>query len=121
MITLQLPYPVSLNRLYRVYKGKMVPSQEATRWGNEVRYIASRMKPKLTYDDVNMVVEIKPKLTIKGEASKQLIDIDAPLKKLFDSLEGVVYANDKQIKRLYIYYGDPIENGGLLVTITKHE
>ena len=121
MITLNLPYPVSLNRMYRVFKGRIVPSQEATRWGNEVRYIASRLKPTLTYDDVNMVVEIQPKLTITGRASKQLVDIDAPLKKLFDALEGIVYANDKQIRRLYVYYGKPVEDGGLIVTITKHE
>lgn len=119
MLTLQLPYPVSMNRLYRVYRGRIVPSQEATRWGNEIIFIVSKLKPKLIYTDVGMVIEIQPKLTRKGEASKQLVDIDAPLKKLFDSLEGLIYENDKQIKKLFVYYGKPTLNGGLLVTIEE--
>lgn len=121
MLKLFLPYPVSLNRLYRVFRGKIVPSAEATRWGKQVRFIASQKPVEVTKDNIRMEVAIHPKLTISGLPSKVLIDIDAPLKKLFDSLEGLVYENDKQIKKLYVYYAEPIINGGLTVNIDKDE
>jgi len=120
-LTLELPYPVSLNNIYRVYRGKIVPSAEATRFANEIKYICSQHKPKIFKGPVSLVVEIRPKITIKGEASKVCVDIDNPLKKLLDAMQGIVYENDKQVRRLYVYYGEPVPNGALIVTIEEHE
>lgn len=120
-ITLHLPYPVSLNNLYRVFRGKIVPSQEAVRFGNEVKYACSQQKPKMFRGEVSMVVEIRPRMTITGRASKVCVDIDNPLKKLLDAMQGIVYENDKQVKRLYVYYGEPIEKGAIVVTVEENE
>lgn len=118
-IAIVLPYPVSMNAIYRVYKGKIVPSAEATRYANQIKYICSQHKPKLMYGPVSVIVEIRPKKTRSGQASKVCIDIDNPLKKLLDAMQGIIYQNDKQVRRLYVYYGDPVENGALIVTVEE--
>lgn len=121
MITLQLPYPVSMNQIWRVYKGRQVQSKEAVRFKNEVRYIASKIKHNLLFEEVSLIIELKPKMTIRGEASKKLIDLDNCLKATLDALQGIVFQNDNQVKRIYLYYGQPVINGALLVTIEKYE
>jgi len=119
-ITLQLPYPVSLNLLWRVYKGRQVQSKEATKYKNEVKYIASSKKIPLTHDNVSVILELQPKQTISGRAYEKCIDLDNCIKATLDALQGVIIANDKQVKRIYAYYGDPVPGGGLLITIEKY-
>lgn len=121
MITLELPYPVSMNKIWRVYKGRQVQSQEATRYKNEVKYICSRQKVKMLTGPIDVVIELRPKMTVKGLASKVVIDLDNCLKATLDALQGIAIENDKQVQRIYMYYGLPCEGGALLVTITKHE
>ena len=121
MITLELPYPTSMNRIWRVYKGRQVQSKEATRYKNEVKYIASKYKHNLFFEDVSLIIELQPRMTIRGAASKTVIDLDNCLKATLDALQGIIYQNDNQVKRIYIYYGEPVINGALLVTIEKYE
>jgi crossover junction endodeoxyribonuclease RusA len=121
MITLELPYPVSMNQIWRVYKGRQVQSKDAIRYKNEIKYICSQRKVKLTTEPVSVVIELRPKLTITGKASKVVIDLDNCLKATLDALQGIVFANDKQVKRIYMYYGEPVESGALLVTIEQYE
>ena len=120
MLTLQLPYPVSMNSIWRVYKGRQVQSKEAIKYKNEVKYIATQKKHPITHDNVSVILELQPKQTISGRAYEKCIDLDNCIKATLDALQGVIIANDKQVKRIYAYYGDPIPGGGLLVTIEKY-
>jgi len=120
-ITLELPYPVSMNAIWRVYKNKQVLSKEAIRYRNEVKYVASRHKIALTSEQVSVIIELRPKETQSGRESKICIDLDNCIKATLDALQGIVFANDKQVRRIYAYYGEPVINGGLIITIEKYE
>ena len=121
MITLELPYPVSMNAIWRTYRGKQCLTPEARRYRNEIKYICSQRKAKLITGPVSVVLELRPKLTISGRASKILIDLDNCIKATLDGLEGIVLDNDRNVKRIYAYYGEPVENGGLIITIEEYE
>lgn len=121
MITLELPYPVSVNSIWRVYKGRQSVTPEARRYRNEVKYICSQQKVKMIRGPVSIVVEVRPKLTISGRASKVLIDLDNSLKLVLDALQGIAINNDRDVKRIYAYYGEPVESGGLIISIEEYE
>ena len=121
MITLELPYPISVNSIWRVYKGRQVVTPEARRYKNEVKYVCSKHKVKMFTGPVSVVVEVRPKMTITGKASKVLIDLDNSLKLILDSLQGIIIDNDRNVKRIYAYYGEPVQSGALIITIEKYE
>jgi crossover junction endodeoxyribonuclease RusA len=121
MITLELPYPVSMNAIWRTYKGRQTLTPEARRYRNEIKYIASKHKAKLISGPVSVILELRPKLTISGRASKVLIDLDNCIKATLDGLQGIIINNDRDVKRIYAYYGDPVESGALIITIEKYE
>ena len=115
----KLKYPVSANRYWRNFKGVMVRSAEAKAYKS---YIAFKYfyEPESMFDgDVSVTIELLPKLTKKGEASKTVIDLDNGIKITLDALNKIAYEDDKQIKRINAYYGKPVENGGVIVTVEK--
>jgi len=120
-ITLVLPYPCSMNQLWRVYKGRQVQSPAATKYKNEVKYIASQRKLPVIFDDVSITIEFRPKLTKAGVASKICLDLDNCIKATLDAIQGVIINDDKQVKRLYAYYGEPVLDGGLVITVEQNE
>lgn len=121
MITLELPYPVSMNAIWRSYRGRQVLTQEARRYRNEIKYVCSNAKAKMIHGEVSVVIELRPKLTATGRASKVLMDLDNCIKATLDGLQGIVIDNDRNVKRIYAYYGEPVEYGGLIITIEKYE
>lgn len=121
MTTLALPYPVSMNAIWRVYRGKQALTAEARRYRNEIKYECSKQKVKMHTGPVSVVIELRPKLTISGRASKVLMDLDNCIKATLDGLQGIAIDNDREVKRIYAYYGEPVENGGLVITIEKYE
>lgn len=121
MITLELPYPVSMNAIWRTYKNRQVLTAEARNYRNAIKYICSQRKAMLISGPVSVVIELKPKLTLSGRASKVLIDLDNCIKATLDGLQGIVIDNDRNVKRIYAYYGEPVESGGLVITIEKYE
>lgn len=121
MITLTLPYPVSMNAIWRSYKGRQVLTAEARRYRNEIKYVCSQHKAKMFTGPVSVIIELRPKMTISGRASKVLIDLDNCIKATLDGLQGIVIDNDRNVKRIYAYYGEPVEAGGLIITIEKYE
>ena len=93
--------PVLLNRLYRPIcrnnKPSIIKSEDAKKFTLLVGVEAMKQKAVNVMDgDLKMVIDF---CIAKG---KKEPDIDAPLKLLMDSLEGVMYQNDKQIKFLQI-------------------
>lgn len=117
IITVELPYPPSTNRYWRTFRGRTVASKEATEYKKLVQEIVGEME--LCVDDVAVTIQLKPRMTCKGEASKVCIDLDNSLKVLFDALQGAVILDDKQIKSIRADYGQPVKDGGVIVTILK--
>jgi crossover junction endodeoxyribonuclease RusA len=72
-------------------------------------------------DSICVNIKLLPKLTVKGEASKIILDLDNCLKVALDALQGVIIENDNQVKEIHASYGAPTHNGGLIVEVTRIE
>lgn len=96
MTRLILPYPTSVNRLYRVGVGGNVYKDDDHSFGWAVKAAAHEANlPLNTSGDVAVSVWVYVKT--------RRADIDNRLKHLLDSLNGVAYADDSQIVELHVY------------------
>ena len=121
MIEIDLNYPPSANRYWRCFRNRMVLSKDAEEFKKHVQDTVKGMELHLTHDPVLVIISLSPKLTVKGEASKTCIDLDNALKVILDSLQGIAYQNDKQIKKIIAEYGQAKVNGGIKVQVLKYE
>ena len=117
MPVVMLDYPPGTNRLWRHFKGKTLLSREARDWISHSSWLARAAGMAPIDGPVHISMILHPRLTVKGKASKVRLDVDGPIKIALDALEGVAYANDKQITRLVAEIGAPIANGGLTVEV----
>jgi crossover junction endodeoxyribonuclease RusA len=113
-----LPYPIGSNRLWRNAKGRTIVSREALAWKEETRWRVQAAGVRPISGAVAVELVLHPRLTVKGRASETRLDVDAPIKPTLDALQGVAYANDKQVVRVSACIGDPIRGGGLSVSIS---
>lgn len=120
---LKLPYPVSANRYWKTRAVKNFAqtylSSEAKDYRRQVMRIAADFR--VVQGDVSIGLVLAPKLTKKNEASKVLMDLDNSIKVTLDALIGVVYVDDKQVKRITAEYGQPEVGGALYVTVKEME
>lgn len=116
MIRLVLPYPVSANRYWRVFGGRVVHSAEARSYRNLVQIKARGVTP--LEGPVSVHVALCPEMTAKGLASKTRLDLDNCLKVALDALQGVAFSNDKQVVKLIAELG-PAQVGGALMVEVK--
>jgi Holliday junction resolvase RusA-like endonuclease len=67
-----------------------------------------------------MIVSIRlhPRVTKTGEASQVRVDIDNAIKCALDAGNLLLWADDKQVVKLYAEVADPIPYGGL--TLEAH-
>jgi crossover junction endodeoxyribonuclease RusA len=114
-----LPYPPGTNRLWRNARGRMIPSADALAWKREAAWRAQAAGVRPISGPVAVELVLHPRLTAKGRASQTRLDVDAPIKPLLDALQGVAYANDKQVTQIRAALGHPIPDGGLSFTITE--
>jgi crossover junction endodeoxyribonuclease RusA len=126
LIQLHLPYPPSTNRYWRTFRGRPVPSKEATEFKRIVKEASKQQDlyngitwNELYAGDVEVTIQLLPKLTAAGIASKVCIDLDNCLKVLLDAIQGTCIEDDKQVKRIAAAYGEPIKDGGVIVTVCK--
>lgn len=117
-ITIKTPYPVSTNRYYRKFKNIMMISKDGLIFKQIVKWENCKIKP--TDQNVKLDILIHPKLSRKGLAYKSLIDLDNSLKCILDSLIGVVYHDDKQVKSIHVEYGDAIIDGGATINVSNY-
>lgn len=112
---LNLPYPISQNRYWRVRVIKGVAmtyvSAEAKAYKQEAAWKAKAAGIRVALGDVVMAVILHPKKNKDGSASKKRLDLDNCIKVLFDALNGVAYFDDKQVVRIGAEVGEPIEGG----------
>mgnify|MGYP000857393862 FL=1 len=117
MIIVQLPYPPSTNRMWRNYRGRQVLSAEGRAYKANVGWLAKAAGAKVVEHDVALIVTLHPRTNLDGTASAVVLDLSNSIKLAEDALQGIAYANDKQIKRLSAAYGNPMKDGGLTVAV----
>jgi crossover junction endodeoxyribonuclease RusA len=88
-IKLTLPYPPSANRYWRNFRGRMVKSAEARDYQELVK--ATNRVNMMEGDLIFCADVYRP-------AKRR--DIDNCIKVVLDSLQGIAYANDSQVKRV---------------------
>jgi crossover junction endodeoxyribonuclease RusA len=97
----------------------MVRSAEANAYRRHVADVAEGLCCEPIEGPVRLKVILHPKLTISGAASAVVLDLDNCLKVAQDALQGIAYANDKQVRSIRADYGDPVDGGGVTVRVTK--
>ncbi|HGJ8443535.1 TPA: RusA family crossover junction endodeoxyribonuclease [Neisseria gonorrhoeae] len=117
-----LPYPVSANRYWRIWRNRAVGSAEAAAYKSVVRRIAQEAGAMPSEGAVAVYVRLIPKANKDGGANKTVIDLDNALKVALDALQGVAYHNDRQVRRIAAEYGgEPVAGGGLAVEVGELE
>jgi len=111
-----LPYPISVNRMWRKFRNVVVLSAEGRQWKEQCAILAKQQGVAVINGEVQVSVILRPKLTKKGAASKTIIDLDN-LCKCLDGLNGVAYTDDKMIKRWVLGYGAPCVDGGMTIKV----
>jgi crossover junction endodeoxyribonuclease RusA len=104
-----LPWPPSLNKLYRSTGSGIRITRDAIAYKNEVRTILRNKRVTLTTQPVS--------LTIHQYRPQKRGDIDNYSKLLLDSLQGYVYENDSQVNELHIFRHDDKRNPRVMLTI----
>ena len=117
---MMLPYPISTNKMWRNFRGRMVLSAEGNAYKVTVAWLAKTHKVKVLDGDVAITVILHPRRKKDGTASKSRLDIDNVLKCALDSLNGIAYIDDKQVVMLHATIGEPVPDGGLSVLVEKH-
>ncbi len=113
-----LPYPVSANRYWRIWRNRAVRSAEAAAYKSVVRRIAQEAGVMPSEGSVAVRLRLIPKANKDGSANKTVIDLDNALKVTLDALQGIAYHNDRQVRRIVAEYGsEPVAGGGLAVEI----
>ncbi len=115
----KLPYPVSVNRMWRNFKGRMVLSAEGRAWKQHAALLAKMAGFQVLHGPIDVRIEYHPKLTKKGVASNTRMDLGNVEKVFGDAMRGVAYEDDKQVERLLMVIGPPVDGGGLTVTIEQ--
>ena len=109
-VELVLPYPPSANRYWRHAKGRTYRSKEAVDYISSVRALCVSLRPTEG--------AVRVSLHIYRPAKRG--DLDNRLKVCLDSLQGLVYADDKQIVELHAYRREATDKLGY-VTVRVEE
>lgn len=114
-----LPYPVSANLYWRHVRRPLrtlvVLSDEAKEYRRVVSAICAKCGIRPLVGDVELWVELHPRLTQRGVASERRIDLDNALKVAFDALQGSMFETDRQVVSLHARIAGPLRDGGLSV------
>ena len=116
---LRLGYPVSANRYWRTCRGRTYRSAEAERYKAQAKAVASGAGLSVLTAAVAVEIVLHPKLTKKGVASLARMDLDNCIKVTLDALNGVAYADDGQVVRLFAEVGPAMVGGGLSVSVME--
>lgn len=107
--TISLPYPISANRYWRNWQGRMVKSDEARKYQTGAGWCAKAAGAELIDGDVGIELRLfRPQR--RG-------DLDNRIKVLLDALQGIAYDDDGQIVELHAFLDDDKHNPRVEVTI----
>jgi len=121
------PHPVSANKYWRsaVPKGwtraVTYPSAEAKAYKEEVGWLAKVAGFKVPTDKpVALTLVLCPRLfDINGKRTGVVMDLGNCWKVAEDALQGIVYVNDRQVKKLCMEYGEKTDRGQLIVDVKE--
>lgn len=119
MTRLLLPYPPSTNRMWRHYRGRPVMSAEAREWKRNAAWLACEAGWRPMTGRLAVDITLHPRMTKKGKESQCRLDIDNAIKAVLDALNGVAYADDRQVIQLAARVGSAIPDGGLSVDVKQ--
>lgn len=115
MIKIELPFPPSLNHLYRHVGPRTLISREGRRFREEVASILAAQGVRPMSGPLAVHVKVHP-------PDRRRRDLDNCLKGLLDALEhGGAYHDDGQIKKLEIEMREPVDVGKVIVLIRKKD
>lgn len=95
MIYLELPFPPSLNHMYRRYGKQTVLSGEARAYKQEAAILSREI--------IDEPLTGRLSVTIRLYRPAARGDIDNYLKALLDALNGILWQDDRQIVELHVY------------------
>ena len=111
MITLTLPYPPTLNKIWRHVRGHVVLSDDARQYKDTVRILALKACGDSGADWRSVFNEsTQVMVTLHLYRPRKAGDIDNALKLILDAMQKTIYVNDSQIVELHVYRGDDKNN-----------
>lgn len=119
-LTLKLPYPPSVNRYWRRLGNRTVLSRAARQYRRHVAdlwFVQKYIYMQVGFDTqpVAMSLVVKP-------PDKRRRDLDNVLKAIFDAIEhSNIIADDSQIKKLVIEFGEPCPPGSVVLSLSLYE
>lgn len=126
---LELPYPVSANEYWRHVPNKKTGltmhflSDEAKVYKEAVAWTARAAgfrKPSEKLIEIVSITLVPRLYNRDGKRIGSVMDLGNCWKIAEDALQGVVYVNDRQIKRFgKIEYGQPTDHGALIVEVAE--
>lgn len=135
MITLILPYPVSANRYWRTVVNRKTGhamtfvSEEAKAFKTEVAWKAKTCGVKSPLlGRIAISYTLHPKLPQDWARRQrkdpsgwtdtvQCMDLDNAQKVLLDAMKGVVFSDDKWVRRIVAQRGEPLGEACLVVSV----
>lgn len=112
-ITLELPYPPSVNHYWRRVGARTLISREGRRYRSRVASILALRRVQPIPGSLDVRVAVHP-------PDRRRRDLDNAMKALLDALEhGGAYGDDFQIDHLDIWRGEVVPEGKVIVQITE--
>lgn len=112
-MTFTLPLPPSANRYWRIARGRIYRSSEATAYKTEAGYLALAAGVRPLAGPVAVTITIF--------RARQAGDLDNFLKVALDSLSGIAYADDKQIVKITAERREDKHNPRAVVSVESAE
>ena len=109
--TFTLPVPPSANRYWRVWNNRIVVTDEARAYKDEIALLLRSCIP--------LEGDVSVNFTVFRPAHRG--DLDNYNKIMFDALQGLVYYNDNQIVEIHSYRKDDKVNPRVEILISRPE
>jgi len=114
MITLELPYPPSINAYWLASGHRRYISARGQAFKKAVvEHVLECKTPKLGNVSLKVTIYLYPQ-------SKKLMDIDNCVKPILDACQNAgIFDDDVQVQELHVYRSIPIKKGGCMVLIEE--
>lgn len=113
MLEVELPFPPSVNHYWRMWRGRMVISEEGRAYQKTVATLLRAKGVKPMTGKLAVAIEVFP-------PDQRRRDLDNLLKAIGDSLQhGGAFPDDSQIVWLLIEKAQVVPNGKVMVRITE--
>jgi Holliday junction resolvase RusA-like endonuclease len=117
-VDFNLPYPVSNNVYYRRGLNCTYLSPQGKKFKEWVRNNYRCKNPENIYKGYLFAsLKLLPKQKKDGTQYSKTLDQDNFSKGIYDSLKGIAFCDDDQIKDGRAYFGKPVKNGGVIVKL----